>query len=77
MASIDSQASVQEFRYRQGRRNKTLTIEPDFGTIYEQEDMPESDMIARQRVFEDVIIQRIKVIQDFCKRQARKQKERV
>ena len=46
---------------------------PDIKTIAEFE-CDQADLIQRQRIFEDVIIQRIKVIQEFVRRQAAKSK---
>jgi hypothetical protein len=58
LRSIDSQATAQEF---QGRYRRTQnTIDNDFKTITDHTDV--QDLAQRQRIFEDVIIQRIKVI---------------
>ena len=45
----------------------------DIKTIAEFE-CDQADLLQRQRIFEDVIIQRIKVIQEFVRRQSAKSK---
>ncbi len=49
------------------------TIDNEFVTINEYES--ETELMSRQRIFEEVIIQRIKVIQEFVRRNSKKKQQ--